>query len=367
MNIKDIIKTQLLLLFTITAGVSYAQTLDVKSGTSIYIGDGTVLSLDKISLNVDGEFVADEGSEVVMSSSGEELSISGSKDVSVWNLRMNTDAVLNTNLTVNGDIDLESGIFDLFENDLRLEGSILNEREQSRIFATGAGEIIKKFSLSAGNSVNPGNIGLEFSSATDITDQEIRRGHEINTNGDNSSIERYFSFPVNPKLSTLKFNYFDAELNSIDATLLELWGSSAGTWEILSNNGGNQPSKYFQFLDISNSDHNIFTLFPFSETRLTQDVSIPSGFSPNGDGINDYFVIEGLENCPDNKLIIINRWNDIIYKSEPYNNEWDGASTAGIKLFSSSKKIIDGTYFYIFYQDKDSKPIKGYLEVRSDF
>ena len=45
---------------------------------------------------------------------------------------------------------------------------------------------------------------------------------------------------------------------------------------------------------------------------------IPNGFSPNSDGFNDAFVIEGLDQYPDNAIIIIfNRWGDEVFSAAP--------------------------------------------------
>jgi hypothetical protein len=38
------------------------------------------------------------------------------------------------------------------------------------------------------------------------------------------------------------------------------------------------------------------------------DFNIPEGFSPNGDGINDLFVIRGILNYPNNTFVVYNRW-----------------------------------------------------------
>jgi len=89
---------------------------------------------------------------------------------------------------------------------------------------------------------------------------------------------------------------------------------------------------------------------------------LPGGFSPNGDGQNDVFYIQGLENYPQNSLTIINRWGDIIYMAQPYNNDWDGTSNSGINL--TSGQVTDGTYFYVFTPTPGADPIKGSLEVR---
>jgi gliding motility-associated-like protein len=74
------------------------------------------------------------------------------------------------------------------------------------------------------------------------------------------------------------------------------------------------------------------------------DLVIPHGFSPNGDGISDTWVIQGLENYPDNSVKLFNRWGAQIYNAAPYGNDWDGRSTAPMTI---NGLLPAGTYFFI--------------------
>lgn len=69
-------------------------------------------------------------------------------------------------------------------------------------------------------------------------------------------------------------------------------------------------------------------------------VRVLNRFSPNGDGINDLFVILGIENVEKNRATVYNRWGNIVFKKENYRNQrgWDG--TWG------GEELPDGTYFY---------------------
>ncbi|MCX7744396.1 MAG: gliding motility-associated C-terminal domain-containing protein, partial [Flavobacteriales bacterium] len=93
------------------------------------------------------------------------------------------------------------------------------------------------------------------------------------------------------------------------------------------------------------------------------DVMVPELVTPNGDGSNDTWVINGLDKYPDHEVIIMNRWGDKIFVAKPYNNDWNGQTNVGI-LMGNEGKTTDGTYFYIINLSKDSEPLKGFLELR---
>jgi gliding motility-associated-like protein len=71
-------------------------------------------------------------------------------------------------------------------------------------------------------------------------------------------------------------------------------------------------------------------------------VSIPEGFSPNGDGDNDAFVI-GYLGTEKIQFEVYNRWGNLIYKDDDYQNDWHGTAMYGVSFGS---EVPDGTYFY---------------------
>lgn len=56
-------------------------------------------------------------------------------------------------------------------------------------------------------------------------------------------------------------------------------------------------------------------------------IVIPQLFTPNADGKNDVFVIEGLERYPNNTVNIYNRWGNLVYSATNYQNNWDGQAS----------------------------------------
>lgn len=65
---------------------------------------------------------------------------------------------------------------------------------------------------------------------------------------------------------------------------------------------------------------------PVNKTVEELDIQIPNIFTPNGDGINDYFVIRNIDKYPSNQLIITNRTGKLVYEKFNYQNNWDAAS-----------------------------------------
>ena len=97
-------------------------------------------------------------------------------------------------------------------------------------------------------------------------------------------------------------------------------------------------------------------------TVFCDTLIIPSGYSPNNDGVNDGFVIVGIDKYPNNKIWIYNRWGNLVYKASGYKNDWNGYSNvSGIYI---GKKVPAGTYFYVLDLGNDMKPMQGYIVLR---
>lgn len=91
-----------------------------------------------------------------------------------------------------------------------------------------------------------------------------------------------------------------------------------------------------------------------SAIQVVNSFTIPNIFTPNGDGINDYFVIPALANYPDNEINIFNRAGNNVYTSKSYKNDWMGSG------------LSDGTYFYILKVRMDNEKTevyKGYVTM----
>lgn len=94
-------------------------------------------------------------------------------------------------------------------------------------------------------------------------------------------------------------------------------------------------------------------------------VVIPNTFTPNGDGTNDTFEIQGLAQYLDFKLEIFNRWGNKVYDYSNNGNTspiwWDGYSNGRLTL-SSSKPLPIATYYYIIdFNDGLKKPVQGWV------
>jgi gliding motility-associated-like protein len=72
---------------------------------------------------------------------------------------------------------------------------------------------------------------------------------------------------------------------------------------------------------------------------------MPHGFSPNGDGVNDYFIIGNLGTSKA-ALWIFDKNGVYVYKNLNYKNDWDGTNNQNVGGALSNQKIADGTYFY---------------------
>jgi len=85
---------------------------------------------------------------------------------------------------------------------------------------------------------------------------------------------------------------------------------------------------------------------------------LPQGISPNGDGLNDLFVIRGLSAYPKSSLTIFSRDGLIHFFSEDYQNDWDGSGTIQNQYH---QVLPSGTYYYLFRPGGSTRVIKGFV------
>lgn len=87
------------------------------------------------------------------------------------------------------------------------------------------------------------------------------------------------------------------------------------------------------------------------EVIVECDVVIPNVITPNGDGFNDKFEIEGITYTP-NTVTIFNRWGQKVYEASNYKNQWNGGD------------VPDGTYFYeVVLTAREDRKYTGSLTI----
>lgn len=85
-------------------------------------------------------------------------------------------------------------------------------------------------------------------------------------------------------------------------------------------------------------------------------------FSPNGDGVNEVFQIDCLEQYPGNVVRIYNRWGNIVFEKANYDNSFFGRSN-GRANYAEEELLPVGTYYYIIDLGNGQEPRAGWLYI----
>lgn len=96
-----------------------------------------------------------------------------------------------------------------------------------------------------------------------------------------------------------------------------------------------------------------------STAELTLDscrkVKVYNTFTPDGDGVNDFFEIENIQFYPENRLAIYNRWGNKVFEAFNYKNDWDGTY--------KGEPLPVASYYYILESEPGVKPQSGYINI----
>ncbi|WP_034247390.1 T9SS C-terminal target domain-containing protein, partial [Aquimarina atlantica] len=109
------------------------------------------------------------------------------------------------------------------------------------------------------------------------------------------------------------------------------------------------------------TDSSNFTINTQQEILVTK-LTFDKGFSPNGDGVNDTWVIEGLEDFPNHTIQLFSRSGAKVFEAKDYQNNWDGISNG--RLAVGNGKLPAGAYYYIIETgSQEAPPLVGWIYI----
>ncbi len=112
------------------------------------------------------------------------------------------------------------------------------------------------------------------------------------------------------------------------------------------------------------SNENCFEIFSFEICIKNCPIEVFNVVTPDGDGLNDTFIVSGLYNIYDkHKMHIFSRYGQKIWEGNNETGSWDGTSNTG--LLSTGKRLPTGTYFYLIeLNEPNTKPVAGYIYLQ---
>ncbi|PKG50661.1 gliding motility-associated C-terminal domain-containing protein [Olleya sp. 1-3] len=274
--------------------------------------------------------------------------------------------VVTPRLTPSISLDyLNSAIYTL-EDDLRnVDGYASATSDQSFVFPIGQDDKFRPLITPAQPSV------VRFSAAyfnedpnfpstfTNTFDTSISEGiiNQVNT-------EEFWDFDgVDQTYVTLTWDP-DSQIDNLVDDLMNLrvvgWSKTENKWLDLGNSSitGDLSTGTISSIEFIPADYEIIT---FGALIGSSGLTIYNGISPNNDGLNDVFVIEGVE-LFNNTLEIYNRWGRIVYDAENYDNTFGGVSNKTV-VGTQGEKLPVGTYFYVLKLTEEDKAYSGWIYI----
>jgi gliding motility-associated-like protein len=143
----------------------------------------------------------------------------------------------------------------------------------------------------------------------------------------------------------------DSAMLSVIGGTIPIWGANSSTFV-----APTAPTNYtVNAVDLNGCNSNVVFHVGFDPDC---GVTVYNGFTPNGDGINDYFFIENIYKFPNNNVHIFNRWGNKLISFSRYNNatnKWDGKVNGNV--------VASGTYYFLITNDNDKVLKKGWVEI----
>ncbi|HEX2967682.1 MAG TPA: gliding motility-associated C-terminal domain-containing protein [Bacteroidales bacterium] len=162
---------------------------------------------------------------------------------------------------------------------------------------------------------------------------------------------------------------YDQELDYVFTATLsadEPAPGETGLWSVYSGSGQfTNPSSAITTISNLDAGENVFlwtvtnAVCPSSTDTLSifvKDLTAPTLITPNNDGINDFFILDGVENFTANELTVFDRRGVLVFRSRDFKNDWNGMDYNGHPL-------AEDTYFYVL-KTGNGKQRSGFIVIR---
>lgn len=152
-----------------------------------------------------------------------------------------------------------------------------------------------------------------------------------------------------------------------DAIIVVGWSKQANQWVVIGNSAlsGDISQGFVTSQPFVPSDYEAITFGTIPLPTATFAVDNPTlgnyFLSPNGDGTNEFLVLEGMSESPNNSLRIFNRFGQKVFEKINYVDEFTGISNTGSLLLSQDIGLPEGVYYYLATLDDLELEYQGFL------
>lgn len=154
---------------------------------------------------------------------------------------------------------------------------------------------------------------------------------------------------------------------TLESIIVVGWSKSSNQWVIIGNSAisGDLAQGFVTSETFVPSDYAAITFgtIPLpTDTFAVENPTLGNYFlSPNGDGTNDFLVIDGMEESPNNSLRIFNRYGQKVFEKINYTNEFYGLANTGTLITNQASGLPEGVYFYLVTLDDLELEYSGFL------
>jgi gliding motility-associated-like protein len=281
------------------------------------------------------------------------------------------EKIILADMTIEGELVLIDGVIAqqnnsqvVFQSTAILTGGSDQSHINAPVSQQGGGQ--KTFPLGNGTTYLPVSINNISNTGTTVKIEAIEGAQSLQPGFDLASIipDRYW------KVETLSGDLNGTTI-SLPLKTSQVFGNTTSLVVAQSDDIGNDFRSIGQSNFTGNENNGVLTSAQ-SPTLALLAIGVASveaggivvfnAVSPNGDAMNDYFMIGNIDLFPSNVVKIFNRWGDKVYEQKGYNNTdkfFTGKNNVG-----GSQELPSGVYFYSINKGDGSEEITGYLSLK---